>query len=53
MTPDSDEGQPKTPDSRERAEDSGSSECDEYLMGLSELMSEWASPEDEEAWRDL
>lgn len=53
MTPDSDEGQPKTPDSRERAEDSSSSECDEYLMGLPELMSEWASPEDEEAWRDL
>ncbi|MYK40338.1 MAG: AbrB/MazE/SpoVT family DNA-binding domain-containing protein [Gemmatimonadetes bacterium] len=26
---------------------------DDYLQGLSEVMSEWASPEDEEAWRDL
>ena len=26
---------------------------DGYLQGLSEVMSEWASPEDEEAWRDL
>ncbi|MDE2755992.1 MAG: AbrB/MazE/SpoVT family DNA-binding domain-containing protein [Acidobacteriota bacterium] len=26
---------------------------DEYLQGLSEVMSEWISPEDEEAWRDL
>ena len=25
----------------------------EYLKALSELMSEWASPEDEEAWHDL
>ncbi|MYE11908.1 MAG: AbrB/MazE/SpoVT family DNA-binding domain-containing protein [Gammaproteobacteria bacterium] len=24
-----------------------------YLQGLSEGMTEWASPEDEEAWRDL
>ena len=28
-------------------------ERDEYLEGLSEVMSEWRSPEDEEAWRDL
>ena len=28
-------------------------ERDEHLHGLSEAMSEWASPEDEEAWRDL
>ena len=26
---------------------------DDYLQGLSEILSEWASPEDEEAWRDL
>ena len=26
---------------------------DEYLRGLSQVMSEWVSPEDEEAWRDL
>ena len=26
---------------------------DDYLQGFSEVMSEWASPEDEEAWRDL
>ena len=26
---------------------------DEYLHGLSSTMNEWASPEDEEAWRDL
>ena len=26
---------------------------DDYLQGLSEVMSEWASLEDEEAWRDL
>ena len=26
---------------------------DDYLRGLSEVLSEWASPEDEEAWRDL
>ena len=25
----------------------------DHLQGLSGLMSEWASPEDEEAWRDL
>ncbi len=24
-----------------------------YLQGLSEILSEWVSPEDEEAWRDL
>lgn len=34
-------------------DDALTSECDEYRKGLSELMSEWASPEDEEAWRDL
>lgn len=28
-------------------------ETDRYLEGLSGLMEEWASPEDEEAWRDL
>ena len=26
---------------------------DDYLKSLTELMDEWASPEDEEAWRDL
>ena len=26
---------------------------DEYLRGLSATVSEWASPEDEDAWRDL
>ena len=26
---------------------------DEFLHGLGELMGEWLSPEDEEAWRDL
>ena len=26
---------------------------DDYLESLSEIMSEWRSPEDEEAWRDL
>ena len=26
---------------------------DGYLQGLSEILSEWVSPEDEEAWRDL
>ena len=26
---------------------------DDYLQGLSRTMSEWASPEDEDAWRDL
>ncbi|MXY23639.1 MAG: AbrB/MazE/SpoVT family DNA-binding domain-containing protein [Acidobacteria bacterium] len=26
---------------------------DAYLRGLSATMSEWVSPEDEEAWRDL
>ncbi|MDE0035272.1 MAG: AbrB/MazE/SpoVT family DNA-binding domain-containing protein [Deltaproteobacteria bacterium] len=26
---------------------------DDYLKGLSEGLSEWVSPEDEEAWRDL
>ena len=26
---------------------------DDYLQGLSEVLSEWVSPEDEEAWRDL
>ena len=26
---------------------------DEYEHGLSEMMGEWLSPEDEEAWRDL
>ena len=25
----------------------------EYLHGLGEVMGEWLSPEDEEAWRDL
>lgn len=28
-------------------------ERDDYLDGLSDTMSEWASPEDEAAWRDL
>ena len=26
---------------------------DDYLQGLSEVLSEWASPEDEDAWRGL
>ena len=26
---------------------------DDYLQGLSEVLSEWVSPEDEEVWRDL
>lgn len=26
---------------------------DAYLQGLSEILSEWVSPEDEAAWRDL
>lgn len=26
---------------------------DDYLRGLSKVLSEWVSPEDEEAWRDL
>ena len=26
---------------------------DEYEHGLSEMMGEWLSPEDEDAWRDL
>ena len=26
---------------------------EDYLHGLSRTMSEWASPEDEDAWRDL
>ena len=26
---------------------------DDYLRGLSRAMSEWASPEDEDAWRGL
>lgn len=30
-----------------------SAEGDRYLSGLAETLSEWASPEDEDAWRDL
>ena len=26
---------------------------DDYLQGVSATLSEWASPEDEDAWRDL
>ena len=26
---------------------------DNYLTGLSKVLNEWSSPEDEEAWRDL
>ena len=26
---------------------------DDYLEGLSKVLSEWVSPEDEQAWRDL
>ena len=26
---------------------------DDYLRGLSKVLSEWVSPEDEEAWHDL
>ena len=26
---------------------------DDYLLGLTEVFGEWASPEDEEAWRDI
>ena len=29
------------------------SEEDGYLKGLSQVLSEWVSPEDDEAWRDL
>ena len=28
-------------------------EQDDYLQGLSATLGEWASPEDEDAWRDL
>ena len=28
-------------------------EPDAYLEGLSDIMSEWAEPEDEKAWCDL
>ena len=28
-------------------------EEDGYLEGISEVLSEWVSPEDDEAWRDL
>jgi len=53
MTPNSEKrNRERKPDAPER-DDAVTSECDEYLQGLSELMSEWASPEDEEAWRDL
>ena len=30
-----------------------SGERDDHARGLPETMSEWTSPEDEEAWRDL
>ncbi len=26
---------------------------DDYALGLSKVLSEWTSPEDEKAWRDL
>lgn len=26
---------------------------DNYVLGLSKILNEWVSPEDEEAWRDL
>ena len=26
---------------------------DDYLQALSQVVGEWSSPEDEEAWRDL
>lgn len=26
---------------------------DNYALGLSKILNEWVSPEDEEAWRDL
>ena len=26
---------------------------DDYVLGLSRVLNEWVSPEDEEAWRDL
>ncbi|MDE0262373.1 MAG: AbrB/MazE/SpoVT family DNA-binding domain-containing protein [Bryobacterales bacterium] len=26
---------------------------DDYVLGLSKILNEWVSPEDEEAWRDL
>lgn len=53
MTPDSEEPEHEEAQRAPDGDDAATSECDEYLKGLSELMSEWASPEDEEAWRDL
>ena len=53
MTPDSEKPGHKETRRAPEPDDALTSECDEYLKGLSELMSEWASPEDEEAWRDL
>ena len=53
MTPDSENREPERTGRTPEHDDAVAPECDEYLKGLSELMSEWASPEDEEAWRDL
>lgn len=53
MTPDSEKPEHEETHRAPERDDAVTSECDEYLTGLSELMSEWASPEDEEAWRDL
>ena len=53
MTPDSEKPEQEGTHRGPEPDDAVTAECDEYLMGLSEVMSEWASPEDEEAWRDL
>ena len=53
MTPSSEKREQEGTHRAPEPDDAVTSECDEYLKGLSELMSEWASPEDEEAWRDL
>ena len=52
-TPDSEKPEQEEAHRAPEPGDAVTSECDEYRKGLSELMSEWASPEDEEAWRDL
>ena len=53
MTPDSEKQEQQGTHPAPEPDDAVPSECDEYLMGLSELMSEWASPDDEESWREL
>ena len=53
MTPDSERPEQERTHRAPERDDAVASECEEYLKGLAELMSEWASPEDEEAWREL